>query len=311
MVVPNSVAVIDPKTDRVVADIGVGQRPTAVAVGEGGVWVLDADDRTVQKIDPASEGVVRTTGVPGSVSPATGSGQRSSPVLAVGAGGVWVGQKTTLLKLDPVDNVPGDPFALPRLRPPENPLAGAPANAYGLRAVAVGAGTVWIAEEDSTIARLDPSSGKPVAPLIESPVASIAGLIPIMAFGNGALWLTDAADPGLVRVDPETNAAVVTFRNLPTNVYGLAVGNGSVWANSPDGLYRTDASGSRVTTVVTVGTRPSGLAVGENGVWAASYGDSAVYRVDPATNKVVAKILLAVPPDAVAVGFGLIWVTVY
>ena len=65
MVVPNSVAVIDPKTNRVVADIGVGQRPTAVAVGEGGVWVLNADDRTVQKIDPASEGVVRTTGVPG------------------------------------------------------------------------------------------------------------------------------------------------------------------------------------------------------------------------------------------------------
>ncbi len=310
-VVPNSVAVIDPKTNRVVADVAVGQRPTAVAVGEGGVWVLNADDRTVQEIDAARKAVVRTTGVAASVSPVTGSGQVYPPVFAVGEGAVWVGQRTTLLKLDPLHNVAGVSIPLPHVRAPEQPRAGAPAVPQGPRAVAVGAGSIWIAEEDSTIARLDPSSGKPVASLIESPVASIAGLVPIMTFGNGALWLTDAGDPGLVRVDPETNAAVVTFRNLPANVYGLAVGNGSVWANTPDGLYRTDASGSRVTTVVSVGTRPSGLAVGEGGVWAASYGDSAVYRVDPATNRVVAKIPLAVPPDAVAVGYGLIWVTVY
>jgi streptogramin lyase len=84
-----------------------------------------------------------------------------------------------------------------------------------------------------------------------------------------------------------------------------------VWANSPAGLYRTNADGSSVTAVVHVGARPSGVAVGEGGVWAASYGDSALYRVDPATNDVVAKIPLAVPPDAVAVGYGRIWVTVY
>ena len=59
-IVPNSVAVIDPATDRIVADIPVGATPTSVAVGEGGVWVLNADDRTVSKIDARRLRVERT-----------------------------------------------------------------------------------------------------------------------------------------------------------------------------------------------------------------------------------------------------------
>ena len=53
-VAPNSVAVIDPATDRIVADIPVGVTPSSIAAGEGGVWVLNADDRTLSKIDPGS-----------------------------------------------------------------------------------------------------------------------------------------------------------------------------------------------------------------------------------------------------------------
>src|SRR5262249_9474059 len=51
---PNSVAAIDPKTDRVVTDVAVGNSPSSVAVGGGAVWVLNADDRTVSRVDLAS-----------------------------------------------------------------------------------------------------------------------------------------------------------------------------------------------------------------------------------------------------------------
>ena len=38
---PNSVAVIDPDSNRIVADVAVGVEPSSVAVGEGAVWVLE------------------------------------------------------------------------------------------------------------------------------------------------------------------------------------------------------------------------------------------------------------------------------
>ena len=67
----NSVVAINPRTNRVETVIGVGRTPSAVAVGEGAVWVLNADNKTISKIDPqagrgrrdvsVSEGTRRTS----------------------------------------------------------------------------------------------------------------------------------------------------------------------------------------------------------------------------------------------------------
>jgi YVTN family beta-propeller protein len=48
----NSVAVIDPHANRVVADTPVGAAPAGVAAGVGGVWVANTDDHTISNIDP-------------------------------------------------------------------------------------------------------------------------------------------------------------------------------------------------------------------------------------------------------------------
>src|SRR4249920_3228656 len=42
---------LDPRTGELLATIPLGTSPTSIAVGEGSVWVLDADDRTVSQID--------------------------------------------------------------------------------------------------------------------------------------------------------------------------------------------------------------------------------------------------------------------
>ncbi len=47
------------------ATIPAGTGPTAIAVGEGAVWVADDGDGTVMKIDPATDRVVRTIHVGG------------------------------------------------------------------------------------------------------------------------------------------------------------------------------------------------------------------------------------------------------
>ena len=57
----------------------VGKTPSTIAVGEGAVWVLNADDRTISKINPQTK-EVETFGTGGITTD-----------LAVGEGAVWVG----------------------------------------------------------------------------------------------------------------------------------------------------------------------------------------------------------------------------
>ena len=95
----DSVAAIDAKTNRVVRDIPVGNTPTAVAVGAGSVWVLNSNERTVSRIDPATKAgrsfpsrevsrtcpdlySTRRAGVWATTSVAGGSPWRSAPVRA-------------------------------------------------------------------------------------------------------------------------------------------------------------------------------------------------------------------------------------
>jgi streptogramin lyase len=291
--------VVDPKTNRIVDDIVVGRRPTAVAVGEGGVWVLNAADKTVQKIDPAHDRVIRTTGVPDVFT------NGIVPYFTVGAGAVWVGQDRTILKLDPVYNAPAQSYA------PPLPVVLHPESVGG---IAVGARSLWVLSGPSII-RVDGSGGRVQARGIVDPLDAVN----LMAFGNGALWLVGAGPGnrpgslgGLARVDPMTNAGQVLLPSFASGAHGLAVDADGVWANASDGLYRTDPSGAGVSAVIDVGTRPGGVAARRGyGVWAASTGDSAVYRVDPATNNVVKAVRLPVRPDAVAAGYGRIWISVY
>ena len=76
---PNSVAVIDERSDNVVGAVGVGARPGGIAFGSGSVWVANADDQTVSRIDPTSLRTVRTLPVGG-----TPTG------IAASRGAIWV-----------------------------------------------------------------------------------------------------------------------------------------------------------------------------------------------------------------------------
>ncbi len=78
-VAANSVAVIDPESNKVVDAVPVGVRPASVAVGEGSVWVANTEDETVSRIDAQTHELVRT--IPVGEYPAD---------VAVAAGSVWV-----------------------------------------------------------------------------------------------------------------------------------------------------------------------------------------------------------------------------
>jgi len=55
-----SVALIDPRSDKVVGSVAVGVRPSGIAAGEGSVWVANLDDRTLSQIDPETQALRHT-----------------------------------------------------------------------------------------------------------------------------------------------------------------------------------------------------------------------------------------------------------
>ena len=58
---PNGlVAVIDPKSQRVVSRVEVGRDPTVITAGYGGVWVLNRGDSTVTQLDAHTAKLVST-----------------------------------------------------------------------------------------------------------------------------------------------------------------------------------------------------------------------------------------------------------
>ena len=90
----NSVAEVDPATNRKLDDVDVGAAPSAIAVGSGALWVTNFDDDTVTRI------VLTESGAPTRDDFPVGDG----PVdVAVGEGGVWVASSLdrTVTRLDP------------------------------------------------------------------------------------------------------------------------------------------------------------------------------------------------------------------
>ena len=99
---PNSVAVIDERSDNVVETASVGVRPTGIAFGFGSVWVANADDQTLSRVDPTTLRQIRNVPVGG-----TPTG------IAASRGAIWVTESdpsassVSVKRIDPDFNSPG------------------------------------------------------------------------------------------------------------------------------------------------------------------------------------------------------------
>jgi YVTN family beta-propeller protein len=279
---PNSVGVIDPKTNRVIDQITVGTRPGPITAGGGAIWVANLDDGTVARIDPRSRSVVKHITLEG-----TPTG------LAYGEGAVWAanGLLGTVQRIDPQFNSAGDPI---------DTQAGRAASA----AVAVGFGSVWFASANSNAVRLDPSSGEITDTLFSGSVPS--GI----AVDDQSVWVANHGDNTVYRFSPSTNLPVST-PPVPSGPTAIATGGGAVWVADGgfDAVSRIDPnSGSTVNTPV--GRHPSAIAYGADAVWVTNGADGTVFRIDPATSQVTAKIHVGNAPEGIVVYGNLVWVAV-
>jgi DNA-binding SARP family transcriptional activator/streptogramin lyase len=285
VVEPNSVAVVDPRNGKVVADVPIGGRPVAIAIGAGGVWVANADDQTIVRIDPKSRKVVKTIG---------GLGTNISDV-AVGFDSVWVagGNDGTLTRIDPGLNAPGEPIdlgkdtgvvpqavflvatgggnvwvtrgnTLLRIDPHDSQVTKTIA-ASRPQGLGVGAGSVWLTQLNEHLLRFETTTGKRTGDQDMS-----SSVFSPLVYG-GSLWLIAYADkPRVLSVDPSTltEGAAIPF-TIAQYPFDLASGAGAVWTVSPDddSVWRIDPSTARATRFAEVGHHPISVAAGDGAVW--------------------------------------------
>ena len=296
----NGVAAIDPTDGGVDSFTESRTAPGNVAVGEGGVWALNNEERTVSRIDPETGEVTKTFRHPGGPQRARRwSGGRS------GSGPRGAGEATgsnATVRVSRLDPDSGRVTRTVRLRGDEGvyPVAGAPR-------IAVGAGAVWAANPDGSVSRIDPKTGRIVA-TIDTDASAWT-----IAAGDEGVWFlgSDDNDHGAVtRIDPRTNRVTQRIPVGANNLVGVAVGAGSVWAAASDEgvVWRIEPQRPPLLRTIDVGKGVSFVAFGEGAVWTGNYVDGTVARIDPGTNTVTARTSVGVP-QALA-GAGAAWVSV-
>ena len=177
---PNSVAILDAESGKVVDQIGVGPRPADVAAAAGSVWVSNLADNTVTQIE------ARSRQIAGTITPGiTVNGLAASP------SGVWVADS---VRASATRYRPG--LRQRRQRRSDSVPEAVPED---FRPVAATAKAVWIAGNDSGVVRLDPRTRRV---LHRTPVGSDPTSV---AVGAGGVWVSDEQDGTVTRIDPRTN----------------------------------------------------------------------------------------------------------
>ena len=298
---PNSVGVVDPGSNKLVAEVPVGIDPESVTVGEGAVWVANVVDETVTRIDPATRERGRTIDV----------GDYPSDVI-VAEGTVWValGALAELTRIDPTQDQAATP--IPALGPGVS--CGAPR-----ASLAAGDGAVWFACQAADLGRIDIQTGTArrvglEAGLLTSPNAVLPEFSDI-AYGLDSLWIVNRAANVVTEVDTATiqRQRDITVGNSPT----------AIAVSPPDSLWVANFEDDTVTRIVIpgrgqtptltqipVGDGPVDVTFGEGSVWVVSSLDRTLTRIDPESGDVQATIGLGNEPQRVAAGEGGVWVTV-
>jgi YVTN family beta-propeller protein len=295
-VVSNSVVVIDPATDDIVADIPVGDEPAAMAYANHALWVGNAGNNTVSRID-ADTLKATEFGVP--LKPGG---------IAFGGGALWVaGIKARatpsadvayVVRFDPssdniVDTIPIGPRTDLSV------------------AMAASADGIWVGHRAGPeLVRIDPATDE-VAERIQN--IDPTGI----AVSQGALWVSDRSGSAVVRLNGSNR--IRTTISLGSSPYALAFAGEKLWvAAGRDELWRILPASNSVDKSLTVGVfqRPGAdsIASSSESVWVARIGDAVT---PPAIVRINAKTLarttirLPRPPKAIAVGAGRIWVAVH
>jgi DNA-binding beta-propeller fold protein YncE len=130
-----------------------------------------------------------------------------------------------------------------------------------------------------------------------------------LATGDGAVWVTSAADGTLTRVDPDTLRRDGPPLHLGRGVSGVAFGEGSVWVSSPRTrrVLRVDPRSGVVLDRIDVPGRPGAIVFAGGRVWVADDEGSGVTAINPGGRLAKRGMPPHAAPLRLAAGAGAVW----
>jgi DNA-binding SARP family transcriptional activator/streptogramin lyase len=285
-VLANSIAVLDPATGRITADVPIGGRPVAMTLGGGSLWVANADDQTVIRINPKTRKVEDTIG---------GLGNDVSD-LAFAFGSLWVagGNDGTLMRIDPRDKGVRQLDLVKSREPAPQPVF----------LVAAGAGSVWITRGNQVL-QIDPTTNEVTTRTqVFRPQA--------LGVGAGSAWASTETEH-LLRIEP-LRGEVIVNKDLSQPTFFPLVYHRSLWViagDSPPLVLRLDPGTLAQEGVIQFPKQfPIELTSGEGAVWTVDHDGARVWRIDPATTRATRLADVGLHPIAITAGAGAVWVGV-
>jgi DNA-binding beta-propeller fold protein YncE len=248
----------------ILAEIPVDGSPCFLAEAGGRVWVTAFDGNELAEIDPDTNEVVSTRGMP----------EGPCGMLDVD-GALWIETNANaIVRFDPRRNEEID-----RIR--------VPGGVFGLTSTPTG---LWgIAAQDEQVLELDPDSGEVLARIdVDGPLGG--GLV----FARQQLWI--AAAGAIVRIDPQTETVVDTIELQSYEPEGLALDGDLLWVSSTfeQSVLRFDLDTMKVRDRLPVGSATFGGFVIGDSYWVS--GNNTLFRLDRQSGEVVDQLDL--------VGFG-------
>jgi RNA polymerase subunit RPABC4/transcription elongation factor Spt4 len=256
---------VDPTTDKVVAQIDVGQESCGEPeVGFGRIWLGECDSST------------KTIVVDGKTNQVVGSFEAYGGSEAFTSDAVWIpDSRGKLMKVDPNSYktlATMDPFP----------------NGFAAWVVSAG-GWIWVADQaldgvwGGSIAKVDPKTAAIVSQIAVPDPGSYA----TVSADLGYIWIKGDSNGRLIRIDPETSAiatfTLAGFKGGLTQLWDMwpATGLGSVWVRlADDTVTRVDPATGAVT-----GTYPADWwggggwpAVGFGSLWVPNFGVGTLWR---------------------------------
>jgi streptogramin lyase len=277
------VVAVDTASGEIVAAAELGSKPAAVAAADDAVWVGDALDGVVTRLDPRSGKVVKSIGI-------------GAPAVdvAVGLGAVWVatGSSGTIVRVDPEIGAVVDRINLAA------PDAVVVPDAAG---VAVGQdGMLWVASAEGVL-RVNPETKR--IRRIDVGATRVVAVAPV----GRAVW-ANVVDGRTLRL--ETGPGTPTAEFSGPEAGPLAADADGVWISSVDSLVSLDPEDASLMGAVPAGGFVIGIAPDGDTVWAAVLQKQALLRVDARSLEVEQAIPLGGYPLAVAVDAARVWVCV-
>ena len=288
---------LDAATGEVERRVAAGRTPSAIAVQDGVVWLVDGDARTVLRVEPLSH-VVETL--------STGK----TPVdLAVGGGSVWVANgealpnaqfvgpvATSVVRLDGATRTLRAEIELPR--------SGQVVNNRISGNLVLQGGAVWAVTPDGAVVRIDATTDAITA-------TSRAVQANAVAAGPAGVWVL-GVNGEVVRLDEQTARPSLRTQLPVTSAGSIAVGQNAAWVtSSADGiLWRIGGGRTSTQGSIQLSTGITDVAVGKDGVWVANPVLGTVTQVNPADGTVLRTLEVDGIPRALTLYGDTVWIAV-